>query len=336
MFREDILWLKMKFNLGVGDEQLLQLLSDLLKKDRQQWKAKFFRRHGDTNVTGCQRDWAASWLVSINRNFQFTPETLSLALSLMDRFLNSVKVPPKYLHCVGISCFFLAAKTMEEDEVVPNTQILAAESQCGCSVSEILRMEREILSKLDWNLRHVHHIDFLHALHALLLSMYPQYLCLGNMTPSRQLSTLTSKLFRLLCSHKFMVFRPCVLVLSLLSLELETYVPQSWLQLTMILQRLTEIPTEQLVHCREECSRQLSAKFHLPKPPVLYARRKRVCMKRRVEQIEVDEIYDCIKHLYNEDDLAKSKSSDKVLPLSCSTELRQCVDDVPVQTIAAT
>ena len=58
-------------------------------------------------------------------------------------------------------------------------------------------------------------------------------------------------------------------------------------------------------------------------------------MKRRVEQIEVDEIYDCIKHLYNEDDLVKSKS-DKVLPLSCSTELRQSIDDVPVQTVAAT
>ena len=185
-------------------------------------------------------------------------------------------------------------------QVVPNTQILAAGSQCGCSVSEILRMEREVLSKLDWNLRHVHHIDFLHTvsfsfysllfiyfvcipyvktlsttewlfcmcvcvrererkslfvnfsfflfqLHALLLSMYPQYLCLGNMTPSRQLSTLTSKLFRLLCSHKFMVFRPCVLVLSLLSLELETYVPQSWLQLTMILQRLTEVSLGSLI-----------------------------------------------------------------------------------------
>lgn len=327
----------MKFNVGVGDEHLLQLLSDLIKKNRQQWKAKFFHRHRDTNVTGPQRDWAASWLVSINRNFQFTPETLSLALNLMDRFLNSVKVPPKYLHCVGISCFFLAAKTMEEDDVIPNTQILAAESQCGCSVSEILRMEREILSKLDWNLRHVHHIDFLQTLYALLLSMYPQYFCLGNLTPSQQLSALTSKLFRLLCSHKLMVFRPSVLVLSLISLELETYVPQSWCPITMMLLGLTEITTDELIHCREGCSRQLSAKFHLPKPPLLYTRRKRFCIKRKVEQIvEVDEIYDCIKHLYNEDDLARSKLSDKLLPLSCSTEMRQTIDDMPIQTVAAT
>ncbi|CAI9732137.1 Hypothetical predicted protein [Octopus vulgaris] len=325
----------MKFNLGIGDAQVLQMLSESINKERQQWKAKFFRRHGDTSVTGSQRDWAASWLVSVNRNFHFTPETVSLTLNILDRFLNSVKVPPKYLHCVAVSCFFLAAKTIEEDEVIPSTRELAAESQCGCSVSEILRMEREILGKLDWNLRNVSHIDFLHTIHALLLSMYPQYLYLGNMTPSHQLASLTSKVFRCLCNHRFMVFRPSVLVLAVFSLELESHIFHSWLQLTMMLQKITEVPTDQLINCREECSRYLSSKFHLPKPPVIYGHKKRVCVKRRLEQIEVDEIYDCIKHLYNEEYFSPPTNTEKVLPLSCSQNILQkreeeCVKLQPV------
>lgn len=35
-------------------------------------------------------------------------------------------------------------------------------SQCGCAVSDILRMEMIVLSKLQWNVKTVTQIDFLH------------------------------------------------------------------------------------------------------------------------------------------------------------------------------
>ena len=68
----------------------------------------------------------------------------------------------KYLRCIAVASFYLAAKTLEEDNVLPSTRELMRESKCGCSVDEIHRMEKCILTKLNWDLRAVTALDFLY------------------------------------------------------------------------------------------------------------------------------------------------------------------------------
>merc|ERR1719419_1140795 len=85
-------------------------------------------------------------LLDLNDHFNFYPETFFLATSIVDRFLSIVKARQKHLKIISVTCFYLAAKVMEEDEVIPGTLELVRASECGCSVAEILRMERCILS----------------------------------------------------------------------------------------------------------------------------------------------------------------------------------------------
>ena len=58
-------------------------------------------------------------------------------------------------------------------QVVPSTLQFVQQSGCGCSVAEVLRMERRVLDILGWNLRLVTPLDFLHVVSARVLKKYP-------------------------------------------------------------------------------------------------------------------------------------------------------------------
>ena len=47
-------------------------------------------------------------------------------------------------------------------QVIPSTKDLVKTSQCDCAVSDILRMEGVILDKLNWNIKTITTVDYLH------------------------------------------------------------------------------------------------------------------------------------------------------------------------------
>ncbi|XP_069832821.1 cyclin-I isoform X2 [Dendropsophus ebraccatus] len=72
----------------------------------------------DAAISPQQREEVIHWLAELKHHFHVYPESLALAISILDRFLASVKAHPKYLRCIAISCFYHATKTIEEDEWV--------------------------------------------------------------------------------------------------------------------------------------------------------------------------------------------------------------------------
>ncbi|XP_015247230.1 PREDICTED: cyclin-I [Cyprinodon variegatus] len=355
----------MKFAQPWGRQRLAFLLENAASREAKMWRGYVPKKPTpqDTDVSPAQRDQAVRWLTELHSSLQLYPETLVLAVSILDRFLAPIKARPKYLRCIAIACFFLAAKTCEEDECVPSLKELAASSNCGCSPSEILRMERLILNKLDWDLHTATALDFLHIFHAMVLSCRSGLLeLLSGVSRSQHLAVLTQRLYSCLADHSVMQLRGSMLALALISLELETCCPD-WLALTIDLLRKAQMDSSELIRSRELVERSLSTPRASLPPNTVYiyqplqlgvrARsltrrtpgtiqtsgdqpalphtaaageessssdrqapppspkhlnhlqtvtlRCKASTKRKVEQMEVDDFYDGIKRLYNED-----------------------------------
>ncbi|KAM6901635.1 cyclin-I [Lycodopsis pacificus] len=250
----------MKFLEPWERQRLSFLLEKAASREAQMWKIYVPKKPSpqDTDVSPAQRDEAVRWLTELHSRLQLYPETLVLAVSMLDRFLAPIKARPKYLRCIAITCFFLAAKTCEEDERVPSLKDMAASSTCGCSPSEILRMERIILDKLNWDLHTATALDFLHIFHAMVVSCRSGILdSMLGLNRSQHLTLLTRRLYHCLADHTLTQLRGSMLALALVTLELETCCPD-WLALTIDLLRKAQIDSSELIRSRELVARSLS------------------------------------------------------------------------------
>ncbi|XP_064608298.1 cyclin-I-like [Liolophura sinensis] len=322
-------------------KHLVMMLGKALKKEREQWKPRVFRKT-TTIEEVCEehRNEAVLWLRNLNQHFQFSSESLGLAIAIFDQFLQLVKVRPKYLRCIAISCYYLAAKTLEEDEVIPSTTDLVRGSQSGCTVAEVCRMERLVLDKLNWNINFVTSVDFLHMIHVIMMKNNPHLLDgLSSMTPSQHISILRSKLIICLGHGSLMLFPPALLALALISLELEQFT-SIWFPTIVSLQKMVQVDSKHLIHCREQVAQCLASKNHLQTSYRFSSltRPKVKSNKRKVDLMaeEVDEIYDSIKRLYSEETVEEVLVN--VRP-SCSSEARQDPEEMSfaqIQAVSAT
>ncbi|OXB84062.1 UNVERIFIED_CONTAM: hypothetical protein H355_012180 [Colinus virginianus] len=388
----------MKFSGPVESQRLSLLLEMAISREAQMWKAHVpkIQPNQDAAISPKQRDEVIQWLAKLKYQFHLYPETLALAISLLDRFLAAVKLRPwglgcsskkdcvwflrhtdgrtsvlqarpKYLNCIAISCFFLAAKTIEEDERIPVLKVLARDSFCGCSPAEIRRMEKIILDKLNWDLHMATPLDFLHIVnkglftslwcllfHAVAVSNRPQLLSiLPKLSPSQHVAALTKQLLHCMACYQLLQFKGSMLALAIVSLELEKLLPD-WLALIIELLQKAQMDSAQLIHCRELVAHHLSTlqSSLLPNPVYVYSPLQHILVtcnrgaikcqpssvpgpgfskdngrpevpvtataalyqrlpapsgckqasaKRKVEEMEVDDFYDGIKRLYNED-----------------------------------
>nr|XP_042139268.1 cyclin-G1 [Peromyscus maniculatus bairdii] len=117
--------------LTTDSQKLLHQLNTLLEQEsRCQPKVcglKLIESAHDNGLrmTARLRDFEVKDLLSLTQFFGFDTETFSLAVNLLDRFLSKMKVQAKHLGCVGLSCFYLAVKSIEEERNVPLPSVLA-------------------------------------------------------------------------------------------------------------------------------------------------------------------------------------------------------------------
>jgi hypothetical protein len=90
------------------------------------------------------------WLLQVHMRYHMLPETLWIAINIVDRFLSVRVVSLAKLQLVGVTAMFVAAKY--EEILAPSVDEFVYMTESGYSRDEILKGERIILSTLDFNI----------------------------------------------------------------------------------------------------------------------------------------------------------------------------------------
>lgn len=99
------------------------------------------------------------WLIEVHTRFRLVPETIFLAVNIVDRFLSTKIVELDRLQLVGITAMFIASKY--EEVLSPHIHNFKHVADNGFSEEEILKAERYVLAALNYDLSYPNPINFL-------------------------------------------------------------------------------------------------------------------------------------------------------------------------------
>ncbi|KAJ3081989.1 G2/mitotic-specific cyclin [Quaeritorhiza haematococci] len=137
------------------------------------------------------------WLIEVHHKFRLLPETLYLAINIIDRFLSVRIVSLVKLQLVGVAAMFIAAKY--EEVVHPSIQNFIYMADGGYTDEEILKAERYVLQVLDFSLQYPNPINFLRR-------------CSKAENYDIQTRTLAKYLMEIsLVDYRFLVYTPSII-----------------------------------------------------------------------------------------------------------------------------
>ncbi|KAL9576933.1 MAG: hypothetical protein Q9212_006708 [Teloschistes hypoglaucus] len=99
------------------------------------------------------------WLIEVHMRFHLLPETIFLAINIIDRFLSTRIVELEKLQLVGITAMFIASKY--EEVLSPHVQNFKHVADDGFTEEEILKAERFVLAALNYDLSYPNPMNFL-------------------------------------------------------------------------------------------------------------------------------------------------------------------------------
>ncbi|KAM4528421.1 cyclin-G2 [Odontesthes bonariensis] len=207
---------------------------------------------GDSRISAKCRDAKVEDLWSLTSFFGYSTQTFVLAVNLLDRFLAMMRIQPKHLSCVSLSCLHMAAKVTEEECDLTPTDELIRIGQCRFTVSDLGRMEKIVAEKLDFEPKAVTALTFLHLYHQIALSHST------DRKETLSLEKLEAQLKACLCRISFSKAKPSVLALSLLRQEIEAVQSEDMLEITHHIQRHLKIADCELLLWSERVARCLS------------------------------------------------------------------------------
>ncbi|EAL69497.1 hypothetical protein DDB_G0275493 [Dictyostelium discoideum AX4] len=90
------------------------------------------------------------WMMAVHVRFKLLSETFFLSVNIVDRYLAKVMIPVTKLQLVGITAILLACKY--EEIYSPQIKDFVHTSDDACTHAEVIDMERQILSTLQFHM----------------------------------------------------------------------------------------------------------------------------------------------------------------------------------------
>ncbi|KAH6908989.1 cyclin [Coprinopsis sp. MPI-PUGE-AT-0042] len=107
---------------------------------------------GQNEITWSMRQTLVDWLLQVHLRYHMLPETLWIAVNIVDRFLTKRVVSLVKLQLVGVTAMFVAAKY--EEILAPSVEEFVFMTENGYTKEEILKGERIMLQTLDFRISH--------------------------------------------------------------------------------------------------------------------------------------------------------------------------------------
>ncbi|KAG0210341.1 hypothetical protein BGX28_009393 [Mortierella sp. GBA30] len=100
------------------------------------------------------RPLLVDFLIEIHNHFSLQPETLYLAMNMMDRYLSKRVVYKKHYQLVGMTSLWISSKYEDSKEKLPSVAQLCKLCSNTYDEAAFITMERHILKTLDYGLGH--------------------------------------------------------------------------------------------------------------------------------------------------------------------------------------
>ena len=121
----------------------------MILKDKYTAKAGYIIKI-QTDINEKMRAILIDWIVDVHLKFKLLPETLFLAINLIDRYLERVPVIRQKLQLVGVASLLIASKY--EEIYAPEVKDFVIITDNAYKREEIIEMEGKILSMLMFNI----------------------------------------------------------------------------------------------------------------------------------------------------------------------------------------
>ena len=107
---------------------------------------------GQNEISWGMRQTLVDWLLQVHLRYHMMPETLWIAVNIVDRFLTKRIVSLIKLQLVGVTAMFIAAKY--EEILAPSVEEFVTMTENGYTKEEILKGERIMLQTLEFRISH--------------------------------------------------------------------------------------------------------------------------------------------------------------------------------------